>query len=223
MFRRDHSRPATPGSQLSSPCCTAADDETACTESEGYVGEELFQTFCDDRCRRRCGVWTSIHACRTCVDTRFYDYCYEIVKASKPAFRKCNPDHEFFADLPGVDRGRRAPGRQQVSPEPGVVGRAGEGVSGWGEIEDPTPVLFWCITTRCAEGRAGKSSDTKLKLLSGHATAIAAIATRQAPGIHDSNHCLARETELLVESLLSAHVLHATFVGVVHPAATFHY
>jgi hypothetical protein len=101
MFRRDHSRPAIPGSQPSSSSCAAAGDKTAYTDSEAYVGEEVFQTFRDGQCQRRCEIWTSIHACRTCVDVQFCDYCYEIVKASKPAFRKCNPDHDFFVDLSG--------------------------------------------------------------------------------------------------------------------------
>jgi hypothetical protein len=60
----------------------------------------------------------------------------------------------------------------------------------------------------------------KLRLLSGYATAIVAIATRQAPGIHDSNHYSARGAEPLAKPLLSAHVVHATFVDVVHSAAT---
>jgi hypothetical protein len=75
--------------------------QTAYTDSEAYVGEEVFQTFRDGQCQRRCEIWTSIHACRTCVDMQFCDYCYEIAKASKPAFRKCNPDHDFFVDLSG--------------------------------------------------------------------------------------------------------------------------
>ena len=84
----------------SSPGCAAADDETAYTDSEAYVGEEVFRISCDGRCQRRCEVWTSIHACRICVDTQLCDYCYKIVKAGKLTFRKCNPDHEFLQIYP---------------------------------------------------------------------------------------------------------------------------
>jgi hypothetical protein len=84
----------------SNPSRAAADSEAVYTDSEEYVGEEPFRIHCDGRCQRRCEIWTSIHACRTCVDTQFCDRCYEIVKAGKLTFRKCDPDHDFLQIYP---------------------------------------------------------------------------------------------------------------------------